>query len=612
MRNNTIFLFLILVVAAAAFGQRAPRQIYPDKMSIKGMVEMPLNVRGHLPVIEAKLNGKGPFRLELDTGFGGMVQLKESVVSQLDMPVIGEARSGDPSGRNPVTVRLLRANSVNIGAAHFEGVVVSETKRDRAPDLDGVIGLSLFHKLKVQVDYVSNRFVLTEGSISQTIGLAYTAEQGVPEIEIVVNGTKAKVHIDSGSPGEVTLPLSMAKSLTLKAEPTVVGRGQTADGDFEVFGASLKGEVTVGDIILKDPMLDFLSVFPLGNLGFRFLKTVSVTFDPANKRVLFERNRGPSKIAELTPAIDAMVNDLAKRDQFSGVVMVAKDDRPIYAKAWGMADADKKLANKIDTRFNLGSINKMFTRIAIGQLVSQGKLSYSDKLIKVLPDYPNRAVAEKITIGQMITMSSGLGDFFNKRFETADKSKIRSQNDYLPFFVNDPLEFEPGTNRRYSNAGYLVLGLVIEKLSGKSYYDYVRENIFKPAGMTATDSYAMDELPSNTAIGYASPAPGKRISNAYMQPARGSSAGGGYSTADDMLQFANALKAKKLVLPNDDGTLPTEFSGTGMAGGSPGINAIFITNAVTGYTVIVLSNIDPPSAETIGTSVRDWLKQLKQ
>jgi len=731
--RSTIIL-LLLLVTSGTFGQTSP-PTSPDSMKIVGTVEMPLNVRGHLPVIAAKINGKGPFQFELDTGFGGMVQVKESVAAQLDLPVVGEARSGDPSGRNPVTVRLLRAESVEVGTASFSGVTVVESKRSRPGELDGVIGLHLFNKLKVRFDYVSNKFILSEGSLSPEKSQAYTTDRGIPTIEIAVNGTKTKVDIDSGSPGEVTLPLSMAKSLTLKAEPVVVGRGRTADGEFEVYGAELKGEVSVGDIKLKGPRLDFISVFPLGNVGSRFLRGLSVTFDPANRRVLFERpassdkldlsvsasgkralayftalNSGedaqlasffaentdaealkrrpveprvafhkqvrddfkkleikrvvavtaeeikvfaqsplgswasitfeieggagkfagvtvekmdapkegepgpkaPATLAELSPAIDALFTELVKKDEFSGVVLVAKDDKPIFAKAWGMADTAKKLDNKIDTRFNLGSINKMFTRIAIGQLVSQGKLSFSDKLIKVLPDYPNRSVAEKITIGQLITMSSGIGDFFNAKFDAADKSKIRSQNDYLQFFVNDPLEFEPGTDRRYSNAGYLVLGLVIEKLSGKTYYDYVRENVFKPAGMMSTDSYAMDELPANTAIGYASLASGKRTPNVAEQPARGSSAGGGYSTADDMLRFANALKARKLVLPNDDGTLPTDFTGTGFAGGSPGVNAIFITNGSTGYTVIVLSNFDPPSADKPGANVRDWLKLLKQ
>ncbi|MGB2752638.1 MAG: serine hydrolase [Pyrinomonadaceae bacterium] len=704
-------------------------------MSIAGTVDMPLNVKDHVPVIEAKINGRGPYRFELDTGFGGMMQVKESLAAQLNLSVIGEARSGDPSGRNPSIVRLLRAESVDVGTAHFEGVIVSESKRQRSADLDGVIGLNLFNKLKVRLDYVGNRFGLTEGTISPDHSQSYTTEHGVPTVEIVVNGTRTKVDIDSGSPGEVTLPLSMAKSLTLKSEPFVAGRGRTADGEFEVYRSELKGDVGVGGIILNDPSLDFISVFPIGNLGFRFLSGLIVTFDPANKRVLFERpavsdvldlsksvsgkrasayfaafNSGddaklaaffsentdgealkrrpveprvafhkqvrsdfkqlaikkvvsvtgqeinvlaqspsgewasitfeiegsagkfagvmverieapraespvpaaPTTKAELTPAVERLMDGLVKADAFSGVVMIAHGDKPVFTKAYGLADASKKIDNNRETRFNLGSINKMFTRIAIGQLVSQGKLSFNDRLIKLLPDYPNREAASKITIGQLVTMTSGIGDFFNEKFEAADKSKICLLKDYLPFFVNDPLIFEPGTDKRYSNGGYLVLGLVIEKLSGKDYYDYVRENIFKPAGMSSSDSFAMDALPANTAVGYASQPSGKRTPNVAELPARGSSAGGGYSTADDMLRFSIALKTKKLVIPNDDGTFPADFTGAGFAGGSPGVNSLFVASSKTGHTLVVLSNFDPPSAEKPGSLISDWLKQLKQ
>lgn len=319
----------------------------------------------------------------------------------------------------------------------------------------------------------------------------------------------------------------------------------------------------------------------------------------------------PTNQAEMLTASEQLMDRLAKSDAFSGVVMIAKNDMPIFVKSYGYADAANKIANNRETRFNLGSINKIFTRIAIGQLAGQNKLSFNDKLIKILPDYPNREIAEKITIGQIVTMSSGLGDFFNEKFEMADKSKIRSNKDYLPFFVNDPPEFEPGTNRRYSNAGYLVLGLVIEKLSGKSYYDYVRENIFKPAGMADTDSYAIDALPANTAIGHMSANGGKRLPNTPEQSARGSSAGGGYSNVGDMLRFTIALKNKKLVIPDDEGGFPAVFEAAGFAGGSPGVNSIFIVSAKTGYTIIVLSNFDPPSAEKPGEQIRDWIKQLK-
>ena len=319
----------------------------------------------------------------------------------------------------------------------------------------------------------------------------------------------------------------------------------------------------------------------------------------------------PTTRAELITATDKLMADLVKSEAFSGVVMIANGDKPMFSKAYGEADRERHTANKTDTKFNLGSINKIFTRIAIGQLVSQGKLSFNDKLIKILPDYPNKDAAAKITIGHLVNMTSGIGDFFNEKFDVADKKTLRSNKDYLPLFGSDPLEFEPGTNNRYSNGGYLVLGLVIEKITGKSYYDYVRENIFKPAGMTNTDSFMIDALPANTAIGYLPDNGSGHHKNEPMQPARGSSAGGGYSTADDMLKFSNALRSKKLAIPDDKGGFPPEFKRLGIAGGSPGVNALFIANGETGYTIIVLSNYDPPSAEKPGIMIRDWVKQVK-
>lgn len=740
MKTSLLIILYVVAAAVSASAQGPSRPSGPEETKLSGSVEMPLNVKGHLPVIEAKVNGKGPYRFQVDTGFGGSMQLKESIAVQINMPAVGEARSGDPSGRNPVVVRLLRADTVDIATAHFGGVIVSESKRQFSLDIDGVIGLSLFNKLKVRMDYVNNRFSLTDGSLGLDDSLSYTAERGVPSVEIIVAGKKTKVDIDSGSPAQVTLPLGMAKSLPLKAEPTVVGKGRTADGEFDVYGAELKGEVSIADLTLSDPRLDFISVFPMGNLGYRLLQNLIVTFDPANKRVRFERpakaagsgitqlaatptgkralsyfaafNSGddgklttffsdntstealkrrpveprvafhkqvrgdfqkleikrivsvsdgainvlvqspsgewasvtfeiegsegkfagvrveridppaagteskgssaPASIGELPGAVDSLISGLVKADEFSGVVLVAKNDAPLFLKAYGYSDIDKSLANNAETRFNLGSINKLFTRISIGQMVKQGKLSFSDKLIKVLPDYPNTAVAEKVTIGQLVTMTSGMGDFFNAKFDAADKTKIRSQKDYLPFFVNDPLAFEPGTGKRYSNAGYLVLGMVVEKLSGRSYYDYVKENVFKPAGMMNTDSYAMNELPPNTAVGYLQRESGKRLSNVSEQPARGSSAGGGYSTAGDMLKFASALKSMKLVMPKDDGTFPSEFDVAGFAGGSPGVNAVFMSNGKSGYSVIVLSNFGEPSAERPAGQIRDWLKNIRE
>ena len=295
-----------------------------------------------------------------------------------------------------------------------------------------------------------------------------------------------------------------------------------------------------------------------------------------------------SIVLSLQQIVDRAVAD----GKFSGVVMLAKDGQPEFVHAYGAG-------NKVDTKFNLGSINKVFTQVAIAQLAEAGKLSLDDTVRKHLPDYPS-PVADKITIRQLVEFRSGLGDFFGPEFLAAPPSKLRTLRDYLPLFVDKPLLFEPGTQQRYSNAGYIVLGLIIERVSGQTYYDYVREHIFKPAGMRDTDSYAIDENVPNRATPIT-----KR--GELQMPGRGSSAGGGYSTAGDLLRFANALSANKLVSPKWTDWV---FKGgpqhnLGVAGGAPGINATLLIEPP--YTLIVLANVDPPAAEEIARAARPLL-----
>src|SRR5437899_13054039 len=167
---------------------------------------------------------------------------------------------------------------------------------------------------------------------------------------------------------------------------------------------------------------------------------------------------------DLTNALTA-----AAEKNFSGVVLLAENGNPILLRAWGDGI-------RVDTKFNLGSINKIFTQVAIGQFAASGKLALTDTIRKHLPDYPS-PVADKITIQQLIEHKSGLGDFFGPEYLAAPPSSLRKLSDYLLLFVNKPLEFEPGTSQRYSNAGYIVLGLIIEAITRQSYYDYVREHV---------------------------------------------------------------------------------------------------------------------------------------
>lgn len=347
------------------------------------------------------------------------------------------------------------------------------------------------------------------------------------------------------------------------------------------------------------------------------------TIDKASQKLIgwqIEQTEPPSEITqinppktkeELFPTVEKYLNDLVAKDNFSGVVLIAKDDKPVFQKAYGLADKEKNISNNLETKFNLGSINKAFTRIAIGQLVTQGKISFSDKLGKYLPDYPNKEAAEKVTIGHLVTMKSGIGDFFGEEFDKSPKNKFRKNSDFIPLFSKIPLAFEPGTNEQYSNGGYILLGAIIEKVTGQSYYDYVKENIFKVAGMTNTDSFETDKTPSNTANGYTKQnSKDKWLNNIDSRPFKGSSAGGGYSTAQDLLNFSSALKSRKLIAPDDEGA-PRKESGIAIAGGSVGINALLLVNTRNGYTIIVLSNYDPPSAEKTGIQIRDWIRSVE-
>lgn len=320
----------------------------------------------------------------------------------------------------------------------------------------------------------------------------------------------------------------------------------------------------------------------------------------------------PKTKSEFLSTVEKYLDNQVSKDVFSGVVLIAKDGKPIFEKAYGLANKENKTANNTNTKFNLGSINKIFTRIAIGQLVRQGKISFDDNLGKFLPDYPNKDAKEKVTIRHLITMKSGIGDFFGDKFMTIPKDKLRKNSDFIQLFADKPLAFEPGTDEQYSNGGYILLGAIIEKVTGKSYYDYVRENIFKIAGMTNTDSFETDKMPANTANGYTNRNPkNERVNNVETRPFRGSAAGGGYSNAEDLLKFSLALKSGKLTIPDGDGN-PRKDSDLGVAGGANGINATLIVDGATGYTIIVLSNYDPPSSEQVSKQIRNWAKQIKE
>jgi CubicO group peptidase (beta-lactamase class C family) len=311
-------------------------------------------------------------------------------------------------------------------------------------------------------------------------------------------------------------------------------------------------------------------------------------------------------------------------DVFSGVVLLAKDGRALFNKAYREANKDFGIPNRTDTKFNLASLNKMFTSVAIAQLVEQGKLSYDDSLSKFMPDFPTKEAAEKIKIKHLLTHSSGLGSYSVK----ASRTGVRTVDDFLKLAKEEKLAFEPGTDQKYSNTAFLLLGKIIEKVSGQSYYDYVRENIFRRAGMINTDAYDLDLVNKNLAVGYEKEYTdgGIVFRNNICEVGHGSPAGGGFSTAEDLLRFTIALRAGKLVgnnyvqtilSPKPEVKSPTYGYGfnilngiAGHSGGDTGVNTNLEMFLNDGYTIVILTNYGG-AMKQVNMKLRDLLMLAK-
>jgi CubicO group peptidase (beta-lactamase class C family) len=334
--------------------------------------------------------------------------------------------------------------------------------------------------------------------------------------------------------------------------------------------------------------------------------------------------------SELRAKIDALMQALVSADAFCGTLYVAKNGRPVYAKAFGLASRAWHAPNRVDTRFNLASITKMFTAVAVAQLVEQGKLSYGDTVGKILPNYPNREVADRVTVHHLLSHTSGLIGARALVEKTPESPTLRTIDEMVKSFVNEPLSSPPGQQFDYSNAGFVLLGAIIEKASGQSYYDYVREHIFKPAGMAHTDFYALDTDPPNLATGFMDGPNGTRLDNIFQIGVIGSPAGGAYSTGADMTRFQMALTHHTLLRAQSLTTLWTgvteepgrnaeygygayisQYNGTRIVwhgGGWQGITNQFDMYPEMGYTVVVLSNYDDDPA-AIANKLREWLTQ---
>lgn len=316
-------------------------------------------------------------------------------------------------------------------------------------------------------------------------------------------------------------------------------------------------------------------------------------------------------------ALRARLETSTKAGEFSGAVLVAHDGRTLFEGAYGLADRERGIPNTLLTQFRIGSMNKMMTAVAAMQLVQAGKLRLDTPLGTYISNYPSAAVASQVTPHHLLTHTGGTGDIFGAEFN-AHRLELRTIDDYLRLYGTRGLEFTPGSRWEYSNYGFMLLGALIERISGTSYYDYVATRVYAPAGMIATGSAPEDSLVPLRAVGYTRQlAPNTLVSNAPTLPYRGSPAGGGYSTVGDLARFAVALREHRLV---DSVHTALLLSGkvaigpgsqyaygffdrvvagrrvVGHSGGAPGMSGDLAFEPNGGYVVVALSNFDPQAA----------------
>ncbi|WP_340024545.1 serine hydrolase [Paenibacillus sp. FSL K6-1096] len=255
--------------------------------------------------------------------------------------------------------------------------------------------------------------------------------------------------------------------------------------------------------------------------------------------------------------LTGLMSEEAQRSKFSGVVQVADREHILAAAAYGLANIAELRLNQLHTRFPIASGSKLFTAIAVCQLVEQGRLTFDAKILDILPKAEFPLFDPEITVHQVLTHSSGIPDYFDEEtmddfaslWEETPMYTLRRPADFLPLFAGQPMKFAPGGRFHYNNAGYILLALLIEAISGKTFTKYVEQHIFQPCGMKDSGYFALDALPAHTAQGYIDGDSGQKISNIYSIPVVGGGDGGAYVTAADMHKLWSGLLEHKLLTP---------------------------------------------------------------
>jgi CubicO group peptidase (beta-lactamase class C family) len=325
-------------------------------------------------------------------------------------------------------------------------------------------------------------------------------------------------------------------------------------------------------------------------------------------------------VSEFIQELDAYLETNTEKDLFSGVVLVAREGKPIFKKAYGMADRERNISNQVNTKFCIGSMNKMFTAVAIAQLVEQGRLSYDDLIGKYLgAEWILSEVGEKVKISHLLSHTSGIAEYLTDEFLISSAEIYRTLEDYKSIVKEKSLTFKPGTRWEYCNTGFILLGAIIEKATGKDYWDYIKEHIYDPAEMDNTIGFDRNMALQNLAMGYEKvQEEGKAFwrKTAFAGKIKGSPSGGGFSTVDDLLKFAEALRSdllissesKELLMSVKPSLRSIEYGYgfiigrsrklgrvVGHGGAGFGVSANFRMFVDKGYTMIIFSNYSEAS-----------------
>lgn len=383
----------------------------------------------------------------------------------------------------------------------------------------------------------------------------------------------------------------------------------------------MTGRLTLVRVEVRSP--NELTLLFSAEIGDSFWQN-AVKIDPLNPFKVIDAGLGtvdrPSEFAiprlsraELNRSMSAKLARDTAADRFAGTIMASRHGQVIYQSAIGLADRGRNVPVTMSTKFRIGSANKMFTAVGVLQLVEKGSVALDAPIGTYLKDYPNAAFAGTVTIRQLLTHTGGAGDIFTPEYE-AKRQEVRTLADYVTLFGGRAPDTSVDGRTAYSNYGFVLLGRVIEIVSGTDYYDYVQRRIFAPAGMVNTGSLPEDTAVSNRSRGYTRK-DGRLADNADTLPYRGSAAGGGYTTATDLIRFGEALRSGKLLSKamleqatssqRADGWYgfgffvggqgPTRNWGHG--GGAPGMNAAFRVYPELDAIVVALVNLDPLAAD---------------